>query len=340
MDVYAIDSPHFSVPLAQVHVLNPSAFSIFSTDTSQHDCTFSSAKVACTVGFFDGVHRGHQHVLQSLHTAARERGLSTLAVTFAQHPRSLVRNVAAPPSLTTLQEKIELIGDCHIDAVAVLNFTPEMAQLTAQEFMQIVLREGLGAEFLLMGYDHRFGRPKADEGFADYVRYGADLGIEVALCDKEEAELQLSSSSIRLLLEQGNVAEANLLLGRSYKVSGVVVHGFQNGRKLGFPTANLQLDASKLVPHLGSYATWVTWKGQRYAGMTNIGRRPTLDNGEEISLETHLLDFKGNLYDETLTLEFVTRLRDEKRFEGLEHLKTQLEQDAAKTREVLGCSSQ
>ncbi|MBF0965300.1 MAG: hypothetical protein HXK17_08075, partial [Alloprevotella sp.] len=188
MDVYAIDSPHFSVPIAEVFVLNPSAFSTFSTDTSQHDYTLSSAKVACTVGFFDGVHRGHQHVLQSLQTAAHERGLSTLAVTFAQHPRSLVRNVAAPPSLTTLQEKIELIGDCHIDAVAVLNFTPEMAQLTAQEFMQIVLHEGLGAEFLLMGYDHRFGRPKADEGFADYVRYGADLGIEVALCDKEEAE--------------------------------------------------------------------------------------------------------------------------------------------------------
>ena len=138
------------------------------------------------MGFFDGVHRGHQHVLQSLHTAARERGLSTLAVTFAQHPRSLVRNVAAPPSLTTLQEKIELIGDCHIDAVAVLNFTPEMAQLTAQEFMQIVLHEGLGAEFLLMGYDHRFGRPKADEGFADYVRYGADLGIEVTLATKKK----------------------------------------------------------------------------------------------------------------------------------------------------------
>lgn len=335
MDVYAIDSPHFSVPLAQVHVLNPSAFSTFSTDTSLHDYTFSSAKVACTVGFFDGVHRGHQHVLQSLHTAARERGLSTLVVTFAQHPRSLVRNVAAPPSLTTLQEKIELIGDCHIDAVAVLNFTPEMAQLTAQEFMQIVLREGLGAEFLLMGYDHRFGRPKADEGFADYVRYGADLGIEVALCDKEEAELQLSSSSIRLLLEQGNVAEANLLLGRSYKVSGTVVHGFQNGRKLGYPTANLEIDTAKLVPHLGSYATWVEWRGQRFAGMTNIGRRPTLNNGTQISLETHLLDFKDDLYGESLTLEFIGRLRDEKRFEGLEHLKTQLAQDAEKTREML-----
>ena len=340
MDVYAIDSPHFSVPIAEVFVLNRAAFQSATKHNEGSGSGFTLGEVACTVGFFDGVHRGHQHVLQSLQTAARERGLSTLAVTFAQHPRSLVRNVAAPPSLTTLQEKIELIGDCHIDAVAVLNFTPEMAQLTAQEFMQIVLREGLGAEFLLMGYDHRFGRPKADEGFADYVRYGADLGIEVALCDKEEAELQLSSSSIRLLLEQGNVAEANLLLGRSYKVSGTVVHGFQNGRKLGYPTANLKLDTSKLVPHLGSYATWVEWRGQRFAGMTNIGRRPTLNNGTQISLETHLLDFKDDLYGESLTLEFVARLRDEKRFEGLEHLKAQLEQDAAKTREVLGCSSQ
>ena len=167
------------------------------------------------------------------------------------------------------------------------------------------------------------------------MRYGADLGIEVALCDKEEAELQLSSSSIRLLLEQGNVEEANLLLGRSYKVSGTVVHGFENGRKLGYPTANLEIDTAKLVPHLGSYATWVTWKGQRFAGMTNIGRRPTLNNGTQISLETHLLDFKDDLYGESLTLEFIGRLRDEKRFEGLEHLKTQLAQDAEKTREML-----
>ena len=340
MDVYSIDSPHFSVPIAEVFVLNRAAFQSATKHNDAPGSGFALGEVACTVGFFDGVHRGHQYVLQTLRTAAQQRALPTVAVTFAQHPRSLVSQTTPPPALTTLGEKIERMGACHIDAVAVLNFTPEMAQLSAQEFMAQVLREGLGARFLLMGYDHRFGRPKADEGFADYVRYGADLGIEVALCDKAETALQLSSSSIRLLLEQGNVAEANLLLGRFYKVSGVVVHGFQNGRKLGFPTANLQLDASKLVPHLGSYATWVTWKGQRYVGMTNIGRRPTLDNGEEISLETHLLDFKGNLYDETLTLEFVARLRDEKRFEGLKHLKAQLEQDAAKTREVLGCSSQ
>ncbi len=335
MDVYAIDSPHFSSPIAQVYVLNPEAFPTLSKDTSQQDCTFSSEKVACTVGFFDGVHRGHQHVLQSLRAAARERGLSTLVVTFAQHPRSLVRNVVAPPSLTTLQEKIDFIGDCHIDAVAVLNFTLEMARLTAQDFMKFVLREGFGADFLLMGYDHRFGRPRADEGFSDYVHYGEAEDIEVALCDKEEAELQLSSSSIRLLLEQGNVAEANLLLGYRYRVSGTVIHGFQNGRKLGYPTANLEIDSEKLVPHLGSYATWVEWRGQRFAGMTNIGRRPTLNNGTQISLETHLLDFKDNLYGESLTIEFIGRLRDEKRFEDLEYLKAQLALDAQNTREML-----
>ena len=335
MDVYAIDSPHFSVPIAEVFVLNRAAF---QSATKHHDAPnsgFVLGEVACTVGFFDGVHRGHQYVLQTLRTAAQQRALPTVAVTFAQHPRSLVSQTTPPPALTTLGEKIERMGACHIDAVAVLNFTPEMARLSAQEFMAQVLREGLGARFLLMGYDHRFGRPKANEGFADYVRYGADLGIEVALCDKAETALQLSSSSIRLLLEQGNVAEANLLLGRSYKVSGTVVHGFQNGRKLGYPTANLEIDTAKLVPHLGSYATWVEWRGQRFVGMTNIGCRPTLNNGTQISLETHLLDFKDDLYGESLTLEFIGRLRDEKRFEGLEHLKTQLAQDAEKTREML-----
>lgn len=330
MDVYAINSPRFSTPIAEMHVLN-AAIS-------------PQQQTVITVGFFDGVHRGHQHVLQSLRKKAQQRGLPTVVVTFAQHPRSLVRNVPAPPALTTLEEKITAIAQCGIDAVAVLNFSPEMARLTAQEFMQLVLCDGLGAEFLLMGYDHRFGRPQmiqrdsataTPETFEDYVHYGVELGIEVVLCDKAEAELQLSSSSIRLLLEQGNVNEANALLGRSYAVTGTVVQGFQNGRKLGFPTANLQVAREKLVPHLGSYATWVHWRGARYAGMTNIGQRPTLDNGTQISIEAHLLDFQGDLYSETLTLEFVNRLRDEKRFDGLDALKAQLAQDAEQTRQVL-----
>lgn len=337
MDVYAINSPALSTKIADFIVLRPEIF-FQKADFIDSATQQLQVPIAATVGFFDGVHRGHQYVLHTLRQLAIQHDLPTVAITFAQHPRSLARHVAPPPALTTLDDKITLLGEAGADAVAVLNFSPEMAQLTAQAFMLHVLKEALGTQVLLMGYDHRFGKPQPGEGFADYLRYATQLGMTLTQGDKQGDALQLSSSSIRLLLEQGNVHEAASLLGRDYELSGTVVHGFQNGRKLGYPTANLQVEGHKLVPHLGSYATWVEWRGERYRGMTNIGRRPTLDNGEAISIETHLLDFKADLYGEKLTLRFVERLRDEKRFEGLEHLKAQLALDAQQASRCLAVS--
>jgi riboflavin kinase/FMN adenylyltransferase len=235
--------------------------------------------------------------------------------------------------LTSLDEKVHLIRQTGIDSVEVLTFTDDLRQMTAHEFMEQVLRDRLNVAVLLTGYDNRFGHNR-EEGFEDYVRYGRQLGIEVL---QLPAEGEVSSSRIRSLLNDGQVDEAAALLGHPYQLTGSVMHGEHIGTRLGFPTANLvPVCTQQIVPAAGVYAVRVLLEGDNveHPSMMNIGRRPTF-NGHETTLEVHVLHLDANLYGRTMTVRFVQRLREERRFDSEEALKAQLQKDLIQTEKII-----
>lgn len=293
---------------------------------------------AASIGFFDGVHRGHQFLIERLKQIADEKGQDSMIITFAQHPRQVLQSDWMPRLLSTPEEKMDRLRQTGIDRLEVLHFDADMSKLTAREFMEQVLLKRLNVRTLLMGYDNRFGH-KREEGFDDYVRYGQELGMEVMRAealhnDALPLEGKVSSSLIRRLLENGDVEEAARCLGRPYVIAGRVVHGEQIGRGLGFPTANLSPeDKCKLIPGSGVYAVVVKiGDGERmYQGMTNIGTRPTFE-GHRTTIETYLFDFDGDLYDCEMTLWLMGRLRDEQQFPDTESLVSQMEDDSRRAR--------
>jgi len=289
-----------------------------------------------TVGTFDGVHRGHQAIIDYLRERAREQsGLSTL-VSFDPHPRAVVHGDDVP-LLTTVADRADALETLGLDRFVVVPFSTDFARLGPEEYVEKVLVEGIGVREITVGYDHRFGKGRA--GDVDLLReLGEKYGFEVDVIPPQEVDRDVvSSSTIRsLLLEEGDMQRARELLGRSYQIEGVVAKGEGRGRKLGYPTANLALeDARKLVPKRGVYATKVTLpNGRRRGGMLNIGRRPTFDE-MDVTVEVHLLDYEGDLYGERLTVQFLQRLRDEQRFESADALATQLSEDEKHCRTVI-----
>lgn len=256
-----------------------------------------------------------------------------MLVTFDRHPRTVVSPGHVPTLLTTLEEKERLLRRTGVDEIAVLPFTPELSRLTAREFMQQVLHDELNVQTLMLGYDHAFGH--GGGSLNDYVRWGQETGIEVLRAHELENAM-VSSSKCRRLLEMGDVKEAAEMLGRPYSLKGEVVKGFHVGHELGFPTANLQPDEEKLMPAHGAYAVWcVLADGSRQAGMLNIGNRPTIGNGEAVSVEVNLFDYNGNLYGQDITVEFIERLREERRFKSRDDLVAQLNEDKKRTEEIL-----
>ena len=288
-------------------------------------------KVA-TIGFFDGVHRGHQHLLRQVLEVAHQRHMASLVVTFFQQPRHVVTHETDRFFLlTTTNEKLHLLQQAGIDHCEVMEFTPELALMTAHDFMQL-LHDKYGVSALVIGYDHRFGHNRS-EGFDDYVRYGKQLGIEVLQATQFPA---VSSTKIRELLLEGDLEAANQILGYRYMLEGQVVNGFHIGHTMGFPTANLQVAPEKLIPADGVYAVMVELDGEQHQGMLNIGTRPTLANSDERSIEVHIFDFHNNIYDKELRLSLVKRTRGEVRFASKEQLILQLQQDAAEIKTILG----
>lgn len=287
-------------------------------------------KYVATIGSFDGVHRGHRCLLQQVRSLADERGLKAMAITFAVSPKRVLGSNDIV-SLNGVEERLALLREAGMDEVPMLEFTHEMAAMSARDFMGQVLKEQLGVEVLVIGYDHRFGRGRTD-GFDDYVRYGHELGIEVvrgeACMEQGEA---VSSTRIRACIAEGRVSEASHLLGYHYRLCGTVVGGYKVGRKMGFPTANIHVkECEKMLPANGVYAVFVHVEangGGNHVGMLNIGHRPTVNNGSERSIEVHILDFEGDLYGKSLCVEFVERLRDERTFDNLDALMAQLEAD-------------
>ena len=293
-----------------------------------------------TIGFFDGVHLGHRHIIEKVVETARQEGLQSMVVTFERHPRQVLCPDWHPQLLSTLQEKAMLLSQTGIDQLVVLQFDEAMAAMSAREFMYDVLLQQLGVRILVTGYDNCFGHREkgSTEGFADYVAYGHEMGMTVLRGDAFDADdIRVSSSQIRRFLTMGDVATAARCLGRPYQLTGTVVSGEHIGTTMGFPTANLQLDdADKLVPASGVYAVEVCLgDAQEWLyGMMNIGSRPTF-GGHHQTLETHLFNYSGNLYGQTMTISFVHRHRAECRFDSMEALRAQLREDALQIEQFL-----
>lgn len=379
------------------------------------------AGVVATIGFFDGVHLGHRHLINKVMEMAHAHAQQSMVITFDRHPREVLQSDYQPQMLTTLNTKLRLLHETGIDRVEVLHFTRQLAALSARQFMAQVLKERLGVTTLVIGYDHRFGHNRA-EGFDDYVRYGKELGIEVVqsfeltiafsevsnassevshassevpnasseasnassevsnvssevASSVEESSskacsfagkfgMHVSSSAIRRLLKEGDVSRASLFLDRLHTITGCVTHGFAEGRKMGFPTANLDTTGYPLlIPANGVYGVWVKigcadavmgkcevpslvgcipglpnpimddhdgW----LPAMLNIGTRPTFD-GSTTTIEANIFDFNDDIYGQPMTIAFCFRLRNEQRFDSVEALEEQLHKDRKEIEKML-----
>jgi len=292
------------------------------------------SRTVLTIGNFDGVHLGHRAILSRVLNRARELDCQPVAVTFEPHPLRVLRPDMPLPLLTTPAQKCRLLEEAGMAGVVVIPFTREFAELPAREFVRQYFFERLSTREIVVGYDYRFGKNR--EGNLDLLKeMGRSLGFTVQVVWAVEVNgAVVSSSLIRAMLRLGKVAEAAQLLGRCYRVEGRVVPGKGRGAKLlGIPTANLE-PYNDILPASGIYAVRAGWQGRTYAGVANIGTCPTFNN-QELTLEVHLLDFAGDLYGENLEVEFVSRLREERRFPSLGDLAAQIRADITRAREVL-----
>lgn len=292
----------------------------------QNEDTIEQGLVA-TIGFFDGVHVGHRFLIKELQDWGKELNMPSAVITFPEHPRQVLHSDYRPKLLDTFQEKMERLETTGIDYCIALDFTYELSLYSAADFIRL-LAEEYHVKGLLIGYDHRFGHDRSD-GFEQYVEYGGQVGMEVRKASPYDKEnIRVSSSEIRRLLQEGKVEMANALLTYPYQLRGRIVSGYKVGRTIGFPTANIEVDSPyKLLPKVGVYAVWVELLGKRYKGMLYIGKRPTLQNGDNLTIEVNILGFSGNAYNDEITVSFVYAVREDKTFESVEALREQLERD-------------
>lgn len=283
--------------------------------------------IVATIGFFDGVHVGHRFLIKELQDWGKELNMPSAVITFPEHPRQVLHSDYRPKLLDTFQEKMERLETTGIDYCIALDFTYELSLYSAADFIRL-LAEEYHVKGLLIGYDHRFGHDRSD-GFEQYVEYGGQVGMEVRKASPyDEGNIRVSSSEIRRLLQEGKVEMANALLTYPYQLKGRIVSGYKVGRTIGFPTANIEVDSPyKLLPKVGVYAVWVELLGKRYKGMLYIGKRPTLQNGDNLTIEVNILGFSGNAYNDEITVSFVYAVREDKTFESVEALREQLERD-------------
>lgn len=291
--------------------------------------SYSPRPCAAAIGSFDGVHLGHRAMLGELKSRATERGLPVMAVTFARHPRMLFSGDTVPFLLSTNEEKLALLDSLGVDICVMLDFDHDMASMSAERFMNDVLKARLGVQLLCVGYDHHFGKPREGEGFEQYVGYGKNAGIELFSAAPFFLDGDaVSSSKVRRALSRGDVRSAAIMLGRGCSFTGTVVHGAGVGRKLGFPTANIQLDDNmKLLPADGVYAVRATCDGCCYNGVMNIGVKPTIGKNLLRTIEVYIIGSPGNLYEKEIAVEVMGFVRGEIAFDSLDALRSQIEAD-------------
>ncbi len=278
-----------------------------------------------TSGTFDGVHLGHQKIINRLTEIAKVKNGESVVITFWPHPRLVVSPSSSDIKLlSTLDEKSHILADLGVDHLLVLPFTREFSELSSEKYVEEILIKAIGTKTLVIGYDHRFGRNR--EGGYDYLDKNASrFKIELVEIPRQEIDhLTISSTKIRKALETGEIQIASELLGRNYTFSGLVKKGRQLGRTIGFPTANVHvMKKYKLIPSNGVYAVYVYLRNEKFKGVMNIGERPTVD-GEGITQEVHILDFKDDIYGEILKVEIVDFIRTETKFDTLKELINQI----------------
>lgn len=295
----------------------------YSFDTVQIE-----SPTAVTIGMFDGLHLGHLKVIQGCLNAAKECNLNTCVITFSNHPADHFtgkRNELLMP----MQEKIAAFEAIGVDYLVILPFDSYLVELPATQFIQEHLLKRIKAAKVILGYDNHFGKNR--EGSICFIQEHFSAQLEAISIDVAKVDgVIVSSSQIKKFLAEGEVNKANAMLGNPFSIAGIVIHGNQNGRKIGFPTANMSLNAdNKFIPSLGVYLTEVRVQAGIFYGLTNMGYRPTLNKDEGIHIETHILEFEGDIYGQSIEIRFLEKIRSEKRFDSFDELKNQIAADLA-----------
>lgn len=294
----------------------------------------SQKPLVLTLGMFDGVHLGHKKILERLREISLERGFESAIFTFSLHPRRSLDPDFKIELLTTLDEKLKLFSGNDIDRVFINDFTDEFRELSAEDFVKKILVDRLNTKHLIIGYDHAFGKNRqGDFEFLKQMSLRYNFMVE-QIQPREVDSTLISSTKIRKAISEGNVSLANKMLGYKYSFSGEVIRGKQLGRSIGFPTANIKVNSDKLLPKIGAYIVEVNVSGEKYFGMLNIGKRPTI-NAEGVQVEVYILDFDQNIYGSEVEIKFLEFLREEEKFPNLEALKNQLQKDKKMVREYV-----
>ena len=295
-------------------------------------------KSAVTVGTFDGIHLGHREIIEKLNTVKAAKGLRSVVITFEPHPQIVLRNKTGNIKvLTTLEEKLDIFSNLNIDIVYVIKFTKEFSETTAEGFYKNYLIDKIGLNDLILGYDHMFGKNR--EGNFDTLKL-LSRKYDFTVDKVEEFKIDgqhISSTVIRnLLCEKGDVKTVRSILGRHYSVEGNVIEGKKLGKKLGYPTANIEISSEyKLIPKIGVYAVEVILGEKKYSGMMSIGKNPTVTDDESIKLEVNIFDFNEDIYGKKIRVNFIEYIRDEKKFDSLEELVKQLDLDKESTYKII-----
>lgn len=289
-----------------------------------------------TTGTFDGVHVGHQTIIDRLKRIAQKQEGETVLLTFHPHPRLVLQKDSELKLLSTIEERIELLEKAGVDHLIVVPFNKEFSRLTSLEFVKDILVEKVGTKTLVIGYDHHFGRNR-EGSFQHLLEYGPMYGFVVEEIPAfEVSDVNVSSTKVREAIKTGKVEQAANFMGHPYTLSGNVVEGDQIGRSIGFPTANIEVKEDyKLIPKPGVYAVNTLFKGVSYSGMLNIGFRPTVGEGNDLTIEVNIFDFNQDIYGEEIKLEIIKHVRNEIQFNGVSELKAQLEQDLKACQKIL-----
>jgi riboflavin kinase/FMN adenylyltransferase len=280
------------------------------------------------LGVFDGVHAGHQKVITDAVKNAHVMGLTPAVVTFSAHPRGIISAVS-PDIITPLEDKLRFFHELGVEAAVIIDFTEELAKMTAEEYLKNILQECLGVKSISVGYNHKLGSDR--RGTSDFLKeYGEENNIHISIIPPVKInDHTVSSSVIRGFIISGDVSSAREFLGRPFKVRGEVIKGQQLGKKIGFPTANLLTEEDQILPLRGVYSGIVRVKSEEYNAVINVGRKPTIGNFEKDIVEAHILNFDRHIYGEFIEVFFLERIRDEKKFDSLEELKKQIELDCS-----------